>query len=320
MEQQYKYMVRVSCMTYNHAPYIEDAMNGFCMQETSFPFVCAIVDDASTDGEQEVIQGYLNEHFILSEDKGYRRDETEDYIRIFARHKTNDNCYFVVVYLKYNHYSIKKPKGSYYSEWMNTKYIAICEGDDYWIVQDKLQRQVDFLENHPNHSLCFCTYEKLLPNGQLILVSRYEQDVEECPIEDAILGGGGYAGTNTMLYRKDLYISYFTWAKEAVVGDLPLTLTLAVRGKIGYLSDLMCVYRYSSSGSWSEQMISSFQFRRKTYLGVKKIMKQFDKWTSCKYHNFVKKKMLFDKKGYYLYEMRQIKYSIQRLFRRSQGQ
>ena len=63
---EHKYMVRVSCMTYNHASYIEDAMNGFCMQETSFPFVCTIVDDASTDGEQDVIQKYLNEHFVLT--------------------------------------------------------------------------------------------------------------------------------------------------------------------------------------------------------------------------------------------------------------
>ena len=62
-----KFKVTVSCMTYNQSKYITDAMNGFTMQQTSFPFVCTIVDDASTDGEQEVIRRYLEENFDLSE-------------------------------------------------------------------------------------------------------------------------------------------------------------------------------------------------------------------------------------------------------------
>ena len=152
--EDFNFLVRVSCMTYNQAHYIVDAMNGFCMQETSFPFVCTIVDDASTDGEQEVIQDYLNKYFILDGNEDYHHNETEDYVRFFARHKTNSNCYFVVVYLKYNHYSIKKPKAPYFKEWTNTKYVACCEGDDYWIDSKKLQMQVDFMESHPDYSLC----------------------------------------------------------------------------------------------------------------------------------------------------------------------
>lgn len=67
-QELYKFKVRVYCSTFNHSPYIEDAMNGFCMQETNFPFVAIIIDDASTDGEPEVIKQYLQEHFDL-EDK-----------------------------------------------------------------------------------------------------------------------------------------------------------------------------------------------------------------------------------------------------------
>ena len=64
MEQEgYKWKVCVRCYTFNHAPYIEDAMNGFTMQKTDFPFVCCIVDDASTDGTQEVIKKYIVENF-----------------------------------------------------------------------------------------------------------------------------------------------------------------------------------------------------------------------------------------------------------------
>ena len=69
-----KYMVCTRCFTYNHAPYIVDALNGFTMQQTTFPFVCTIIDDASTDGEQEVIKSYLKEHFDL-EDKATVRNE-----------------------------------------------------------------------------------------------------------------------------------------------------------------------------------------------------------------------------------------------------
>ncbi len=67
-KQDNKYLVWVSCMTYNQAQYIEDALTGFAMQQTNFPFVCTIIDDASSDGEQEVISRFINEHFDL-EDK-----------------------------------------------------------------------------------------------------------------------------------------------------------------------------------------------------------------------------------------------------------
>ena len=75
----YKYMVQTRCMTYNHAPYILEAMNGFCMQKTTFPFVNVIVDDDSTDGEPEVIEKYLQEHFDLDDSAVVRREETDDY-------------------------------------------------------------------------------------------------------------------------------------------------------------------------------------------------------------------------------------------------
>ena len=92
-QEKYEWMVYVSCMTYNHAPYIVETMNGFTMQKTNFPFVCAIADDASTDGEQEVINDYLNEHFDLGDKKIVRHEETDDYVLTFARHKTNLQSY-----------------------------------------------------------------------------------------------------------------------------------------------------------------------------------------------------------------------------------
>ena len=112
-----QHMVLVRCYTFNHAAYIEDAMNGFCMQKTTFPFICAIVDDASTDGEQEIIKKYLRQHFDLDDKTFVRNEETDDYIMTVARHKTNKNCTFAVFFLKYNHYSIKKARLTYLDRW-----------------------------------------------------------------------------------------------------------------------------------------------------------------------------------------------------------
>lgn len=156
--QLVKPLVCVRSITYNHAPYIADAMNGFCMQKTSFPFVCAVIDDCSTDGEQEVISNYLHEHFDLEDQSVVRNEETDDYKLIYARHKENHNCFFVVLYLKYNHYSIGKShlKNQYIKEWYDSaKYIALCEGDDYWTDPFKLQKQVEVMELHTECTICY---------------------------------------------------------------------------------------------------------------------------------------------------------------------
>ena len=149
------FRVRVSCMTYNHAKFIQDAMNGFCMQQTDFPFICTIFDDNSTDGEQDVIKQYLENNFIINDDTIKMEKETSDYTMIFTRHKSNINCYFAVYFLKYNHFQLNKNKEQYLLlDWIDTKYIALCEGDDYWTDPEKLQMQVDLLELNPDAYLC----------------------------------------------------------------------------------------------------------------------------------------------------------------------
>ena len=144
------YHVCVRCMTYNQSAYICDTLDGFTMQWTSFPYVCVVVDDASTDGEQEVIKKYLSDHFEMEDKSVVRNEETIDYVMSFARHKENQNCYFAVYFLKYNHYG-KKAKYPYFKEFQDAaKYLANCEGDDYWTEPRKLQIQYDYLEAHPH--------------------------------------------------------------------------------------------------------------------------------------------------------------------------
>lgn len=290
MNESFK--VYVSCMTYNQSAYIKDALDGFCMQQTSFPYVCGIIDDASTDGEQEVIRDYLDKHFDLSDSAVVKRDETDDFFRIIARHKDNKNCFFVVVFLKYNHYSINKDKIPYVAEWRNkAKYIALCEGDDYWIAPFKLQKQVEFMDTHEEHSLCFCAHAELLPSGEQLVIKRYDTDWELCPMKDIIDGGGGYMATNSMLYRQSLYKPYQTWAVGCPIGDLPMMLSLANTGKVGFLSEVMCVHRQMAMGSWTSVMASSIKLRRRHHKAIIRMWKQFDCWSGRKYHPLVSKKI-----------------------------
>ena len=304
MEQEYKYMVVTSCMTYNHAPYIVDAMNGFTMQETTFPVYYLITDDASTDGEPEVIKQYLADHF----QSPYRIEETDDYYLIFANHNTNPNCIFIVFLLKYNHYSIKKSKFPYQSEWRdNAKYIAICEGDDYWIHPIKLQSQVDFLERHLGHSLCIHAYRRdyIAQTGVYSEeIKKYDDNVEIVPEEDVLLGTGMFAATASMVFRASSCENYPEWARKAPIGDKPLQLVLFSRGHIGYLNTVMSVYRVGSLGSWTERMRNKRKYRWKTQKGIIKFYKDFDKWTERRYHESINAGLKRFKKAIILQEIR----------------
>ncbi len=290
MIEQNKYLVCVRCYTFNQANYIVDALNGFTMQKTSFPFICTILDDASTDGEQEVLSKYLDDNFSLDDTSTYRREETNDYIMVFAQHKNNHNCFFAVYYLKYNHYRIKKSKLDYIAEWSDAKYIATCEGDDYWFDRSKLQDQVDFMEQHPEHSLCFCSHRNKYSNGNVNEVIRYPNDVECCPMKDAIHCGGAYMATASMLYRTDMAENRPQWSLGLPIGDLPLMLVLMGRGKCGYINRVMVCYRVSSDGSWTNLMKKDKKRRLYLFSSVKRMYKEFDKWTKREYHSSIVKR------------------------------
>ena len=235
---QINFLVCVTCITYNHAPYIEDAMNGFCMQQTTFPFVAVIIDDASTDGEQKVIKSYLQTHFDM---QNACRWETEDAYYIQTQHIENENCTFVVVLLKYNFFQIRKAKLPLFSKWRNAaKYIAICEGDDYWTKPDKLQQQIDLLETD-KYGLVYTQ------------ASIYHENIQKMDgiwgkIANAenILFESSPIPTLTACFRKDLYLNYLSSRKNApkwVLGDVPLWLFFINNSKIHFISQVTGVYR-----------------------------------------------------------------------------
>lgn len=293
MDTYYKYKVCIRCITYNHALYIKDAMKGFCEQETRFPFVCIIIDDNSSDGEQDIITHFIKDNFDC-DDSGVLKDgESKDYKLLHARHKKNKNCSFVVYFLKYNHYQSKKSKRPYFQEWTEqSQYVAMCEGDDYWIDPFKLQRQVDFMDSHLNHSLCVHAYRKdiMKESGvEALVVKNYNTDIEAIPAKDVLRGTGMFAATASMLYRSEAVNHYPEWAKRAPVGDRPLQLVLLSWGPIGYLKDVMSVYRVGVTGSWTLRVHRDKINNRMTEKSLVQMYKDFDNWTDGRYHSMVRK-------------------------------
>ena len=94
-----KWMVCVRCYTYNQSRYINDALNGFVIQQTNFPFICTIIDDASTDGEPEILESYFHDHFDIGNKDIFRNEKYETHSLLYAQHKENKNCFFAVILL-----------------------------------------------------------------------------------------------------------------------------------------------------------------------------------------------------------------------------
>lgn len=244
-----EFKVFVRCMTYNQSKYIVETMNGFTMQQTDFPFVCCIVDDSSTDGEQDIILKYLNKYFDMSAASGSYTEETDYAYIFFAQHKENKNCYFSVLFLKENLYSKKEEykKFSYMSRWRNScKYEAICEGDDYWVDCEKIKRQAHFLDNNSNYSMVASNSYLITEEGQnegilfSTLPSRKITTMQE-------LIEGRKFHTASVLLRLEL------WKKSRITKlhktwDTFLWCSLLEFKPIYYSNQITCVYRRGNQG------------------------------------------------------------------------
>ena len=246
MNKRFTYKVCVWCNTYNQASYIKDTMDGFCMQQTNFPFACLIMDDASTDGEPEVIKQYLNDHFDTEWTK-----ETDDYHLTLARHQENKNCYFAVYLLKYNHYSIKKLRLKYYREVTDEiDYVAFCEGDDYWTDEHKLQKQADALDANPQATLVYTNFQTIDGEGDPIsrpFIKDYPGRSHSGDNLPTLLRYGNYIMVLTSMYR------YKVWKSESFANcpikmDFALTLSAALMGDFIWLPEQTGCYRILESG------------------------------------------------------------------------
>lgn len=209
-------MVTIRCITYNHEPYIRQCLEGFIMQKTNFRFEAIVHDDASTDGTADIIREYAERY--------------PDIIK--------------PIYEVENQYS--KQDGSLrriMDEACKGKYIALCEGDDYWIDPYKLQKQVDILEKDKNISLVYTAFSTVDKNSENIFRANYERFMSRSYTGNNLyeLLNMNYILTCTTMLRREIY-STDVYNKVAFL-DYGLFLTAAAYGDFYYINEKTSSYR-----------------------------------------------------------------------------
>lgn len=220
-------MVSIHCCAYNHENYIRQCLEGFVMQKTNFIFEAIVHDDASTDNTAKIIKEYAQKypHIIKP---------------IFQKENQYSKC--------------KENIDKAMWEQTNGKYIALCEGDDYWTDPYKLQKQVDILEKNIEFTLC-CSNAVIKTKNEELDWTRYTNN-QIIPTEDIIVGGGLFIQTASLIYRKEILKDYPECAKKCHVGDYPLQIFAALKGKVYWFSEKQVTYRFQTANSWTKEINS----------------------------------------------------------------
>lgn len=217
-------VVTVCVLAYNHEPYIRDALEGILTQRTSFPVEILVGEDCSTDGTLSAIERYAHTHAHVRVISG---PQNVGMIRNFLR-------------------LIEAARGDY---------VAICEGDDWWIDPDKLQKQVDMMRADPSLGLVHANLRTASKVNGSWELSRAPVHAHEDRLSGYVFGPlqrDLFVKTCTVLYRREVMQSYATSRfanPDHVAADFPLALMCAAHWKIGYLPDIVGVYRHSANSA-----------------------------------------------------------------------
>ncbi len=256
-------LVTVICTAYNHEKYIESALNGFVCQKTNFKYEVLIHDDASTDHTADIIRKYQSQY----PDIIYAVLQTEN--------QYSKGIPFVRIYM------LPKARG---------KYVALCEGDDYWTDETKLQRQVDFMESHPDCSLCTHGYCSVDASSGSVLWVRRCLPGDGYILPEQIIMNRDVPQTATFLFR----MQDFTIPNVLLgfgVEDYPRRLYSMLRGRIYYIDRVMSHYRHASEGSWTSE-IQTNKDNNTEHLGkMIQLTKAFDDLSGHKYEAYVEKRV-----------------------------
>lgn len=242
-------LLSVALITYNQEEFIAECIEGMVSQKTHFPFEIVIGEDCSTDGTRAICLAY--------------KEKYPELIRLaFPEHNLGMMGNWI--------HTINSCTG---------KYIAICEGDDYWIDKHKLQKQVDFLEANTDYTLC-STGSQMLAH---MYGHYYNVDIKKDTLETVdILEEDWGIMTATIVFRKDALVIP-EWFKKVKNGDYSLQLLVSLKGKIKCLPEHTSVYRQHMGGisnsltafnqaTWLLYLLWEFnEYTDKTYLSEIKI-------------------------------------------------
>lgn len=267
-------MVSVLCTTYNHEKFVRDAIEGVLNQKTDFKIELIIHDDASTDNTQKIIKEYADKYPdiirpILQKENQFRR---------------------VNIYTEYIYPCVQG------------KYIAMCEGDDYWIDNDKLQKQIDFLEAHVDYSMSMHNAVKLnYETGEKKLLDTFPEDGTYSQEEQLLAGlGTDYPAFASYVLRTEILRKMPEFFLRAPVGDYPYRQYFANEGKVYYFKKPMSVYRVGTPDSYMKNTANSLAKYNAYTLGMIRFFEQFDDYTGKKFHSIIDCKVTSDYLGFCL--------------------
>lgn len=225
-------LVSVLLISYNEEQYIAKALESIIRQKTTFKFEVICHDDASTDGTQKIIQEYYRKY-------------PDIIVPILQANNKMQKGHQIVM-----EYCYPAVKG---------KYIAYCDGDDYWIDDEKLQMQVDFLENNPEYSMCLHDFSFLYEKENKMMRSSCGKTERDISVNELITWnykkipqlGAAVFRTDLAKNRPDLFVK-IGGGKNSLrpISDHPLYIYLGLNGKVKYIPIVMAVWRRRVSGTW----------------------------------------------------------------------
>ncbi|PLX83459.1 MAG: hypothetical protein C0616_00330, partial [Desulfuromonas sp.] len=220
-------VVSICCITYNQEEFIRECLESLVVQRTTFPVEILVHDDASTDNTANIIREF---------EKRYP-DVVKPIIQEVNQFSQGKRVNLV--------YNFPRAVGAY---------IALCEGDDYWIDQEKLELQVAALEKNQTCDLCFhpALVRNHLADSELRVICRHAEGEKIISIEDVIAGGGGFCPTASLLFRTKVVADIPDWVFYAPVGDFYMQVMGSMRGGALYLDREMSVYRTGLATSWTK--------------------------------------------------------------------
>ncbi len=209
--------VSVLLVTYNHEKYVAQAIESVLAQQTSFGFELLISEDCSTDRTREIVQGYQRAN--------------PGRIRLFLSERNLCDCSVIT------------------RAWMAAegRYVAMLDGDDYWTSTEKLQRQRDYLDAHPEYSAC-CHNGLIIWDDSREPPKIYHTEGKKTILVETDVWLENDILACSMMHRRNSVRSFPEWYRGAVVGDWPLNMLSAARGPIRYLPEVMAVYRQHAGG------------------------------------------------------------------------
>lgn len=219
--------VSVSIITYNHARYIAQAVESALMQQTDFPFEIVIGEDKSTDGTREIVKNLAKGHGDRIRLLLHERKHTST-----ANGRPTGNWNFAN--------NVKQCRG---------KYIALLDGDDYWTSPLKLQKQADFVDANDDCAMCYHNV-RILDERNPERVELAENKTGRKTLKNLLRGN--FMQTCSVMFRAGLFGDFPEWFYRSPLGDWPLHVLNGRFGDIGYIDEVMGVYRKHSSGAWSQ--------------------------------------------------------------------